>query len=150
VACVLQTDFCCIPSGLHLESTWNPPGIHRIQVKSIKVQVESTWTPYHNYQNRQYWVDSMWTPCGLHVDSMWTPCGLHVDSMWTPPGVHESMWNMWSPPGIYGGGKVHPAASQFPDESQQVTRQDCLLISISLFFAFLIVLFFILFITHSP
>ena len=27
-------------------------------------------------------IDSMWTPCGLHVDSMWTPCGLHVDSIY--------------------------------------------------------------------
>jgi hypothetical protein len=44
------------------------PGVHKIQVESM----ESTWTPYHNYQNRQYWVESM-SPCGI--------CGVHLESM---------------------------------------------------------------------
>jgi len=40
----------------------------------------------------------------VHMDSMWSPCGVHVDfninlaelparkSMWTPLGLHNSTW----------------------------------------------------------
>jgi hypothetical protein len=38
------------------------------------------------------------------VDSMWTPCGLHVDSMWT---LVESIWSYGVHMESIGQGKVH-------------------------------------------
>jgi hypothetical protein len=42
VACVLQTDFCCI--WTYLYSIWTPPGVHRIQVESMDVHTIVTKT----------------------------------------------------------------------------------------------------------
>src|SRR6267378_2825474 len=75
----------------------------------------------NNGMFQPFHVESMWSPCGVHVESIWngwSPCGVymewmestwslygmdgvHVESMWSPCGIHvESMWtfhhSMWN------------------------------------------------------
>src|SRR6266567_1381051 len=40
------------------------------------------------------WMESTWSPCGVHVESIWNPSSFHVESMWT---FHHSMWNLAIP-----------------------------------------------------
>jgi hypothetical protein len=54
--------------AFHIYIRKNPVVIHAILLGRPAHQPRTLLSP----------IDSMWTPCGLHLE-MWTPCGLHMD-----------------------------------------------------------------------
>jgi len=74
--------------------------IRQIQLNSIIVHTESSWTPHGLLVDSHGLIDSSWTPHGLHglcVDSM----RLHEDSM--EDSNEDSMRSPWGLWGVHGG-----------------------------------------------
>ena len=62
----------------------------------------------NNGMFQPFHVESMWSPCGVHVESIWngwSPCGVYMEwmestwSLYGMDGVHVE--SMWSPCGIH-------------------------------------------------
>jgi len=90
----------------HMESMWNPYGIHVVPHGICPFHMESahsTWNMFWLRSHPFWWFLSTYIPCGFHVDStiphgistrnpygmfhmnsILFPCGFHVDSTWNP------------------------------------------------------------------
>jgi len=70
-------------------STWNPCGTDLFHVESK----ESTWNMFYHINHVLTDMESTWNPCPFHMDlfymdSIWSLCGVYVESMWIPCGMH--------------------------------------------------------------